>query len=86
MSNLLSTVGGVLHHGDEEEAAVGVELLAADAVVAADGRAVERHGAEERLRRSILRLQADTAKGGAEVDSCQVRRNCRMTLFHIGKK
>ena len=61
-----------MHHGDEEEAAVGVELLAADAVVAADGRAVERHGAEERLRRSLLRVQADTAEAGAEVDRRQV--------------
>ena len=61
LSKLFSTVCGVLHHGDEEEAALGVELFAADAVVAADGRAVERHGAEERLRRSLLRLQADTA-------------------------
>ena len=62
-----------MRDGVEEEATVRVELFASDAVVAADGRAVERHGAEERVRRRVLRVQADAPEGGAEADRCQVR-------------
>ena len=62
-----------MRDGDEKEASVRMELFAADAVVAADRRAVERHGAEERVRSRVRRVQADTPEEGPEVDRCQVR-------------
>ena len=62
-----------MRDGDEKEASVRMELFAADAVVAADRRAVERHGAEERVRSRVRRVQADTLEEGQKVDCCQVR-------------